>query len=211
MQLFPQIRISKKKALFLASGLIFLAGITIFLLWGGQEAPVSPHPNSQGEPELPKPVFIGNAEEEKPELAPVEAEYLNFPAGNMKKVTELLAALRETRLEVAIKEELAKLNKSQSPLPLTFPREAPQALLPALPLESAPDSEGSSSNLRPLIPQVLSIQGIDGNVAAIVQTPSGLRTLRVGDPFGEGRVESITVSGVRIRDGEGTQLISVEE
>ena len=92
---------------------------------------------------------------------------------------------------------------------MTFPQEAPQALLPAVPLESASDSEGSSSNLTS--PQVLSIQGIDGNVAAIVQTPSGLRTLRVGDPFGEGRVESITVSGVRIRDGEGTQLISVEE
>jgi hypothetical protein len=201
---FPQ---TKTARIFMLSAFLSLAGAIVFTFEGGrQEVSVTPSPAIQNDSPSPAPVL----EEKTPEISEVKPHYLN-KAGNLLTLTELLAELEVDKLLTALaasREQRAKL-EPPSPPQLVFPA-APPSIMPApKPPVSAPVVLPSAPG--PPRPQVLSIQGIDGQVMAIVETSSGLRALKVGDSFGSGRVEAISFMGVHVRDGENTQVFAIEE
>ncbi len=130
--------------------------------------------------------------------------YLTSPE-TLKQLTELQSALEVQKLLVALEEQNAKLKKLQEePAPEALPQIV--AVPPAVPALLEPQSPLATNQAR-----VISIQGMDGNVAATVETALGLRVLKVGDRYGEGRVERISALGVQIKEGENTHILSVEE
>ena len=206
--MFPQNKRKKAvKAALAAAVLLPMAGFSAYVFWGGHQAVVAPqsHPPVSGAPPEG-----GDAAGLMP-AGPVQAQdenlgkYLNLPAGNMQRLTELQAELREKSLVVSIEEENAKLRRLLENDSSSLPRAVPPSFsAPARP--TVP-----SENLNSSWPRVLSIQGLDGNIAATVNTASGLQIIRVGDTLAGGRVERISSEGVHIRDGEAARLYSVEE
>jgi type IV pilus biogenesis protein PilP len=134
--------------------------------------------------------------------------YLNMPAGNAKIMTVLQAELEQVVLEKTVQEERNKLYQLKDANP-SSPASISQVVLVPSPAV-APEIASSAPVAQE--PEVLAIQGLDGKLSATVLTPAGLmRTVRVGDAFGSGKVERITSVGVHIRDGEQTRLLAVGE
>lgn len=223
MLAFPQKDKSAKVAMIVVS-LLLLIGILSYTFWdelpftGNASVPPAlaakapmPAVTTPVQPALPP------AGPDQAEAAPVNAAsstpvvvadaalFVRQSAGNMHKLTELTAALEEAKLLVAIGEQEAKLKKLAEPVVSA----GPQIVLPP----PAPGNrlEGAAPAIPPVRTQILSVQGIDGNVVATVMTPSGNRNLKVGDTFGTGKVERISEEGVWIREGRKTRLMTVEE
>ncbi len=200
---------SKPAKIVLVVGILLIIAVSLTLLfWDSSPPPSRPKPipapavpivKSEAETTSAKtPATPTAATENSPNIYLTSTETL-------KQLTELQSALEVQKLLVALEEQNAKLKKLQEePAPEALPQIV--ALPPAAPalLEAqAPPPAGQA--------RVISIQGLDGNVAATVETALGLRILKVGDRYGEGRVERISALGVQIREGENTHIISVEE
>jgi len=137
-------------------------------------------------------------------------QYLNVPAGNMAVMTKLLAEDREASLRLQLEKKNSELNTLLSGR-TTISSPLPPVVFPG-PVAQAP-AEKASSPETPVSadPQLVAVQGFGGKMSATFSTPSGLKTLKVGDSLGLGRIESISVDGVNIRNGESTIFIPVEE
>ncbi len=195
---------SKPAKIVLAVGIILIIAVSLTLLFWDNAPPSRPKSlpapivKSEVVAETPAPVPPTAATENSPDI------YLTSPE-TLQQLTELQSALEVQKLLVALEEQNAKLKKLQEePAPEALPQiVAMPSAAPALLEAQAPPPAGQA--------RVISIQGLDGNVAATVETALGLRILKVGDRFGEGRVERISALGVQIREGENTHIISVEE
>jgi type IV pilus biogenesis protein PilP len=197
----------KARSIMLSAIGLSLAGVIAFTFQGGQpEIPVPPPPAIQidAPPYTPVP--------EQMEIVEEKPHYLN-QAGNLLTLTELLAELEVDKLLTALaasREQRAKLESP--PLPqVVFPAPSAPPSLVSAPMPSGAVPDALPSTPEPSLPRVMSIQGIDGNVMATVETSSGARALKVGDSFGSGKVESISFMGIHIRDGEQTQIFAIEE
>ncbi len=199
---------SKPAKIVLVVGIILIIAVSLMLLFWDNSQPSRPKA-------LPAPsasVVKSEAEAEaKPADAPATPATENVPdvhltsPETLKQLTELQSALEVQKLLVALEEQNAKLKKLQEePAPEALPQIV--AVPPAVPALLEPQSPLATNQAR-----VISIQGMDGNVAATVETALGLRVLKVGDRYGEGRVERISALGVQIKEGENTHILSVEE
>ena len=199
---------SKPAKIVLVVGIILIIAVSLMLLFWDNSPPSRPKALSVPSASVVK----SEAEAEaKPADAPatpatenVPDVYLTSPE-TLKQLTELQSALEVQKLLVALEEQNAKLKKLQEePAPEALPQIV--AVPPAVPALLEPQSPLATNQAR-----VISIQGMDGNVAATVETALGLRVLKVGDRYGEGRVERISALGVQIKEGENTHILSVEE
>jgi len=201
---------TKNRTIIIFSAIFLALAVVLFFTFAGGRRVASVPPPPVIESESPPPA-APILEEKAPEASEAPPHYLN-QAGNLLTLTELLAELEEDKLLTAIAASREQRAKMESPpLPqVVFPASVPPAVVPAPASSmSAPSAQPSKSELSS--PQVLSIQGIDGKLTATVETASGIKTLKVGDSFGSGRVEGISVTGVQIRDGEHTQIFATEE
>jgi hypothetical protein len=192
--------------------LLVLACALIYQFWDDN----TPPPRVQKP--LPAPVAaVENGAEVK--VTPVSAdavveeqgqgsEYLNVSAGNLQEVTVLRADLEAQNLRVAIAEQESKLKKLQES---SLPQISPVVTVPSGVVSALADLSSSSAPSAASPLTVIGVQGIGGNVVAIVDVGTGLRTLKVGDAFGNGRVERISLAGVQVRESEHIRLIPVEE
>jgi hypothetical protein len=206
------------KIVLVAGSLLILVGSGIYLFW--DDAPPPPPPRVQTPSSAPVAAVGGEAEGAAMPVAEASEEqrqgaYLTYSAETLQRLTELQAALEVQRLQVALEEEnfkIKKLLRDEAGLE-TLPQMPQVVAVP--PGISAPVDIASSpaplSPSAPPSPAVISVQGIGGTIAATVDTGAGLRTLKVGDDFGNGRVEDISVAGIHVREGVRTRLISVEE
>ncbi len=199
---------SKPAKIVLVVGIVLIIVVSLMLLFWDNSPPSRPKALSVPSASVVK----SEAEAEaKPADAPatpatenVPDVYLTSPE-TLKQLTELQSALEVQKLLVALEEQNAKLKKLQEePAPEALPQIV--AVPPAVPALLEPQSPLATNQAR-----VISIQGMDGNVAATVETALGLRVLKVGDRYGEGRVERISALGVQIKEGENTHILSVEE
>lgn len=89
---------------------------------------------------------------------------------------------------------------------------------PSLPFgTSIPQSQGVSGAMPPMgvssvsgLPKIVSIDGIDGDLSAVLNVDGGLKKVRVGDRFSGWRVENITPDSVKIAKGKKVEEIYVD-
>ena len=197
---------SKPAKIVLAVGILLIIAISLTLLFWDNVPPS--RPKTLPAPSAP---IVKSEAETKPANIPATPAaatenspniYLTSPE-TLQQLTELQSALEVQKLLVALEEQNAKLKKLQEePAPEALPQIVAMPSVEVLPAQSPPAANQA---------RVISIQGLDGNVAATVETALGLRVLKVGDRYGEGRVERISALGVQIKEGENTHIISVEE
>lgn len=167
--------------------------------------PVSPETKAPS-PTVEKPVAVTPDSSERVVLS-----------GSQRALTALRAELEERKLQVAISEQLAKLEKASAPAPLPV---AP-VLLPPLPeLSTSTTSVSLTSSTLPgskrsTQPVVVSVQGVSGSAltANIRLTGGRLMTARQGDRVsGEngGTVVSISRDGVKLRRGGTVETLPFE-
>lgn len=200
----PKDKTSKAAKIVLAVGIaLIIAGALTLLFWES-----SPPPSRPKAPPAPAAKSEAAVQEAPAGTAGNPPEIYLESADTLKQLTELQSALEVQKLMVALEEQNAKLKKLQEE---ALPEALPQIV--ALPPNATAPLEASSAQSSPTanIERVISIQGLDGNVQATVETALGQRVMRVGDRYGEGKVERISVAGVQIREGENTRTINVEE
>ncbi|MEG2005775.1 MAG: type IV pilus biogenesis protein PilP, partial [Bilophila sp.] len=155
---------------------------------------------------------------EVPPLAePVVADATTKPSepialsGSQRVLTALRAELEERKLQVAISEQLAKLEKTSAPASVPVVVPAPQ--LPPLP--ELPGTAALPGNRRPAHPVVVSVQGLSGKaLSANIRLSSGrLMTAHQGDHVSGnngGTVVSISRDGVKLRRGGTIETLPFE-
>lgn len=205
---------NKKKKLLLVSTGCLVATLcmvgTGFFLREKEEPPVRLNPPLLQE-KKPIPVPVSRPEPEKQTTpAGIPDSPLLAQSGVVRRLTQLQAQFEERKLEVAIAKESQKLQELLTPPEPHVVQAAPQQIAPVLP--DLPDLTGlsgaqafrSQAARRKNPPfYVVSIQGLEGNLTAMVATPSGQQTVRVGDSVGGKRVTSISVNGVTLNKAGG--------
>lgn len=203
----PKNKTSKAAKIVLAVGIaLIIVMATALLFW--ESSPTPSRPKSPAAPIVPAAQGETAVQDNPAKAAETPPEISLESTDTLKQLTELQSALEVQKLMVALEEQNAKLKKLQEePLPEALPQ------IVALPTSASAPVETSPAQSSPITAQerVISIQGLDNNIAATVETALGQRVLRVGDRYGEGTVERISVAGVQIREGESTHTISVEE
>lgn len=138
------------------------------------------------------------------------------PAPSLGNLTFLRGQLEETKLKVAIAEQGARLRQITMP----SPPPTPVQVVPQIPLDMLLDSQkvksGKSSTIASPTPVkhskgVVSIQGVNGVLSATIATGKGSVTVKQGDSFGGGKIESITYNQVMVRSGKKTAPIPFVE
>lgn len=150
-------------------------------------------------------------EEEKGVIVPVPPL-----TPSLGRLTVLRGQLEEKKMLVAIAEQDARLRQVTMPSPP--PASVVQAV-PQIPLDMLLDSQkvklGKSPTPSPVPVKstkgVVSIQGVNGVLSATIATGRGTVTVKQGDAFGGGRVESITYNQVMVRSGKKTAPIPFVE
>ncbi|WP_157137646.1 type IV pilus biogenesis protein PilP [Solidesulfovibrio carbinoliphilus] len=119
-------------------------------------------------------------------------------------MTELRATLDEVKLRVAIEQEREKLAPK-------LPVAVPQAKTPQTPIMLPPEPPKAPATPKKETPVVVSMQGMDGRTSATIRGSSGrLQTVRPGDPFEGGVVNTITREGVLVRRGNTSTTLTFE-
>lgn len=127
-------------------------------------------------------------------------------AGNLGELTGLKEQVEKLKLEVTVKELEAKKDSFSAVPPVqTAPKV--EMTLPDLLLQPAPPPKA----VLPVTPVVVSVQGLDGDVQAVIRARNGkLVTLRQGASFDGGVVTDITRSAVLIRRKNITTPLAFE-
>lgn len=127
-------------------------------------------------------------------------------------LTALRGEVEKLKLEVQKEELLAKKKSIREPAPVQIASLAPPPLsLPELaPPAQAPNVPAVPARKRSSGSVVISVQGVDGDVSALVRTGSRTVTLHRGDRFGGGVVTDITRKAVVIRRGAKTAVLPFE-
>ncbi|MDR2893678.1 MAG: type IV pilus biogenesis protein PilP [Deltaproteobacteria bacterium] len=118
--------------------------------------------------------------------------------GSVGKLTETLSKVEVARAELT----LAKLEKEISAI---APVSIPSAVqMPAF-IESAPIA--ATAPQVQFRPAIISIEGFDDQIYAILSSPNGRQRVKKGDRLTDGgRVENITASAVTIKTRSGASL-----
>ncbi len=192
----PKTETSKASKIVLAAGIVLiLTGAAVFLFWDDAPPPRPLPAKAAAAP--PAPAFTATEAS-----APIsQGDYLNSSA-DLRTLTELQANLEVEKLNVAIAEQKARLNELGASPGTALPQ---IVAMPGAELNDAVQGAPVASE------RVLSVQGLGGLIMATLETPDGLKTVKVGDRVGYGQVERISIAGVEIRDGDELRLISVEE
>lgn len=142
-----------------------------------------------------------------PVVAPKDDSSANYlhSAGKTKRITELLSELEVKKLEFAISELEQKTQDLSAPA-------LPDASVftPTAAMVAAPGPASAQ-------PKIISIEGLDGKLQAVLRTSSGRKVVKPGDRIELGRIERITDSAVLFRpdhgpdDGKATINLSFEE
>lgn len=142
-----------------------------------------------------------------PEKAPLVPS-----AETLGDLTALRGEVEKLKLEVQKEELLAKKKSIREPAPVqAAPLVPPPLSLPELvPPAQAPTMPAVLARKRSSGPVVISVQGVDGDVSALVRTGSRTVTLHRGDRFGGGVVTDITRKAVVIRRGAETAVLPFE-
>lgn len=161
---------------------------------------------------IPNPDTTSTKQEEKGLTVPVPP--LTPTVG---QITFLRGQLEEKKLQVAIAEQEARLRQINAPSPAPVP--VMQAMpLPQIPLDMLLDSQKIKPAKSPTFASpdrrqkgVVSIQGVNGVLSATIATAKGTVTVKQGDSFGGGKVESISYNQVMVRAGKKTAPIPFVE
>lgn len=173
----------------------------------GFEAFFSPPPVVQiQKPRIPvaaKPVV---KKEEFVAIAPVVKSDAKSDAGSLQNFTVKHAKLEEMKLDVAIAEQQAKL------VELTEGKKAntPAVAMPSLPAFELPVMQPSvPTQVLPEVPAMpsrrqalVAIQGMDGQLSAVVNTGEGRKTLKEGDSYLGSRIQKINLDGLTLKSGK---------
>ncbi|MEG1609963.1 MAG: hypothetical protein RR317_02130 [Bilophila sp.] len=111
-------------------------------------------------------------------------------SGALALVTALQGQLRELKLRVSIEEQVAKLHKLTQPEP-TLQQLPPLPQLSNLSDKTVPPEQRGT--------RVVSVQGVNGDLSAVIRTGSKLVTVRPGARVAGGVVSAISRSGVLLR------------
>jgi type IV pilus biogenesis protein PilP len=160
-------------------------------------APARPE-SAASEPER----AAGSAREKPKDTAPPPV------SGDLGRLTELrsIFELREAELRVKeVEKKIADLGQPSagvglpsSPVVQAQGKAAPSVKEAAqLPMPTAP------LTLLPVLPRVLSISGLDGNLTAVLSTHTGRKTVQPGSLVDGGRVERISTSTVIFKANNG--------
>lgn len=129
-------------------------------------------------------------------------------AGNLGKVTDIKGRIEVLKLEVQ-EEELKQKKKALSapaPVPVVTAPKFPELDLPAFtPSKSTPRPSPRAAGTA-----VIAVQGVDGDLRAIVRTSTGAVTVRKGMNFGGGVITDISRQGVLIRKNNTVTTLPFE-
>lgn len=175
-----------------------------------EKSETKPPASPAGPVSTPNPDSAGPKKEEKGLTVPVPP--LTPTVGQM---TFLRGQLEEKKLQVAIAEQEARLRQINAPSPAPVP--VMQAM-PSMPLDMLLDSQKTKPAKSPTFASpdrrqkgVVSIQGVNGVLSATIATAKGTMTVKQGDSFGGGKVESISYNQVMVRAGKKTAPIPFVE
>lgn len=213
----------KKRWLLVSAGCLVaslcMVGTGVFLR--EKEAPpvrLNPPLLQEKKPTASVPVPSPEKEKQSPSVGTAQDSPLLAQSGVVRRLTNLQAQFEERKLEVAIAKESQKLQELLAPPAPYVVQAAPQQIAPVLP--DLPDLTGISGT-QAFKPQaarrknppfyVVSIQGLEGNLTAMVATPSGQQTVRVGDSVGGKRVANISVNGVTLKAGGRSETLAFKE
>lgn len=224
MQAFT--RGSLRSKLAIVGALLFFLGVVAF--WYTDGFDVSPSSVSMTTP-VPRPVATPEKKPSEKKSQPKQSETTvqgDVPAsqdgvpqvdmGTLQTFSAKQARLEETKLDVAIAEQQAKLQElregKKTPV-VSAPAQLPQLPFLPPPLEVVPTNRPLADVLTevPVSPPVrrsglLAIQGLDGALSAVFATSNGKKTVRVGDVHAGSRVRSITLDGVTLASGKTVTL-----
>lgn len=147
---------------------------------------------------------------------PVAAASVVFPSdvvtgGNLAKLTQLRAEKEEVRLLHEIEELRSKTRALKTP-PALMPTDIP-AVMPELPPLSPPSPSKSAPAASPpknFGPVVIAVQGVSGELSAVIRTGGRTITVRKGGNVAGGVVTDISRSGVIVRRGGKTATLPFE-
>jgi type IV pilus biogenesis protein PilP len=192
---------------------VILAISGFILFWDGSSPlPLSPSAATNKQQPLPVPeagtALAETAAVTNTGVTVTQGDYLNAPT-DLGRLTQLQSDLEEAKLTVAIAEQKARATE----LGVTIPGSEAMPQIVAMPGAAVAPADLNAAPISPAVAQdrVLSVQGLGGQIIATVETAGGIQTVKVGDTFGFGQVERISVAGVTIRKGDQTRLISVED
>lgn len=207
----------------ITKGTKIIGGVVLLALLGGGGAHLwwtTQQPSPLPPVAMPKNPSARQSAPTKPKSAAEKPENKSTPAvvdipvaGNLGRVTQLKAQLDELKLETQIEELQARKKQLTAP-----PSSAPMlaAKLPDLPLQALTPPKAATS-VPATLPSprsgktaVVSVQGVEDDVTAVLRTRAGLVTVRRGARFGGGTVSHISRQGVTIRTGNTTTTLRFE-
>lgn len=142
-----------------------------------------------------------------PPVAPVQIPSSVPVSGRLAVLTALRAEIEEAKMNTTLAELVSKHTQLLSPASQQVDLET--LVLPVLPQESAKSMGSGAATGKRM--QVISVQGVAGNVSATVRNTSGkIVTLRVGSSFAGGTVSAISRQGVQVKRGKTLQTVSFE-
>lgn len=200
-----------KRTIFIWGTLIVLiAGAGVWWWLETSATPPPPMPSTLPAPvaKVPQKQAVPSNTVPPAESAPAQTV---LTAGNLGKVTDIKGRIEVLKLEVQ-EEELKQKKKA-----LSAPASAPVTTAPKFPELDLPAFTPSPSKSipRPSRPAagttVIAVQGVDGDLRAIVRTGTGAAvTVRKGMNFGGGIISDISRQGVLIRKKNSVTTLPFE-
>lgn len=199
-----------KRTIFIWGTLIVLiAGAGVWWWLETSATPPPPMPSTAPAPvaKVPQKQAVPSNTVPPSESAPAQTV---LTAGNLGKVTDIKGRIEVLKLEVQ-EEELKQKKKALSaptPVPVTSAPKFPELDLPAFAPPSSKNIPRPSS--RAAGTAVIAVQGVDGDLRAIVRTGTGTVTVRKGMNFGGGVISDISRQGVLIRKNNAVTTLPFE-
>lgn len=199
-----------KRTIFIGGTLgALLSGAGIWWWLENSATPPPPIPSTISAPvaKMPQKLPATPKNAPVPEAAPPQTV---LTAGNLGKVTDIKGRIEVLKLEVQ-EEELKQKKKALSaptPVPVTSAPKFPELDLPAFAPPSSRNIPRPSS--RAAGTAVIAVQGVDGDLRAIVRTGTGTVTVRKGMNFGGGVISDISRQGVLIRKNNAVTTLPFE-
>jgi type IV pilus biogenesis protein PilP len=160
-------------------------------------SPVQPVPaQASASARTVPPVSSSSAQAAAPVVSAPEPAEAGKSGNKLGILTALRAQLAELKIQAEIEEQQARINKAKE-------RVTPP--VPELPVLKLPE-------IVPLVHRdlVVAVQGIDGRMSASIRTRNGVVTVRPGQSFGGGVIESISRDGVVLRQGRSVKTLPFE-